>query len=138
MSLTVGVRAWGITMTDNEKWKERGHQVARYQALEQETTDPLGTLLLLDIVSELEAELKELDGQGTATRDRVLKFGKIEFHGRAVSCVVRNRSQSGASLQVASRAFIPDSFTLALPLEGAALRCRLVWRRGTEIGVMFQ
>ena len=45
-------------MTDSENWKERRNQVARYRAMEQETTDPLAALLLHDIVLDLEAELK--------------------------------------------------------------------------------
>ena len=55
----LGIRAWGdITMTDSESWKERRNQVARYRAMEQETTDPLAARLLHDIVLDLEAELK--------------------------------------------------------------------------------
>ena len=58
----LGVRAWGtnITMTDSESWKERRNQVARYRAMEQETTDPLAARLLHDIVMDLEAELEGL------------------------------------------------------------------------------
>jgi hypothetical protein len=46
-------------MTDNEMWKERRDQVARYRVMEQETTDPLAAGLLHDIVSDLEAEMDE-------------------------------------------------------------------------------
>jgi hypothetical protein len=56
----------GITMTDNE-WKERRDQVARYRALERETTEPLAILLLHDIVLELEADLKETQRDGADT-----------------------------------------------------------------------
>ena len=53
------VAMWGdITMTDNESWKERRNQVARYRATEQETTNPLAARLLHDIVLDLEAELE--------------------------------------------------------------------------------
>jgi hypothetical protein len=45
-------------MTDSENWKERRNQVARYRAMEQETTDPLAARLLRDIVLDLEAELE--------------------------------------------------------------------------------
>ncbi len=56
---SLGVRAWGdITMTGGESWKERRNQVARYRAMEQETTDPLAARLLQDIVLDLEAELE--------------------------------------------------------------------------------
>ena len=47
-------------MTDSESWKERRNQVARYRAMEQETTDPLAARLLHDIVLDLEAELERL------------------------------------------------------------------------------
>ena len=57
----LGVRGWGdIIMTDSEWWKERRNQVARYRAMEQETTDPLAARLLHDIVLDLEAELEGL------------------------------------------------------------------------------
>ena len=56
----LGGRAWGRIMTDSESCKERRNQVARYRALEQETTDPLAALLLHDIVLDLEAELEGL------------------------------------------------------------------------------
>jgi hypothetical protein len=46
-------------MTDSESWKERRNKVARYRAMEQETTDPLAARLLHDIVLDLEAELEE-------------------------------------------------------------------------------
>jgi len=48
-----------FTMTDSESWKERRNKVARYRAMEQETTDPLAARLLHDIVLDLEAELEE-------------------------------------------------------------------------------
>ena len=49
-----------ITMTDTESGKERRHRVERYRVLARETTDPLASGLLRDIVSELEADLNEL------------------------------------------------------------------------------
>ena len=55
------VRTWGDNMmTDSESWKERRNQVARYRAMEQETTDPLAARLLHDIVLDLEAELERM------------------------------------------------------------------------------
>jgi hypothetical protein len=50
--------AISFIMTDSENWKERRNQVARYRAMEQETTDPLAARLLRDIVLDLEAELE--------------------------------------------------------------------------------
>jgi hypothetical protein len=60
--VALGVRAWGdITMTDTEIGKERRHQVERYRVLARETTDPLAAGLLRGIVSEMEADLNELE-----------------------------------------------------------------------------
>jgi hypothetical protein len=58
--LAAGFRYRAIIMTDNENWKERSNQVARYRAMEQKTADPLAARLLHDIVLDLEAELKGL------------------------------------------------------------------------------
>ncbi len=56
---SLGVRAWGdITMADSESWKERRNQVERYRVLARETTDPIASRLLHDIVLDLEAELE--------------------------------------------------------------------------------
>jgi hypothetical protein len=128
-------------MTDAKKWNERRTQVARYRVLAQETTDPLAAGLLRDIVSELEVDLKELvalDDQQTAANDNVLEAGVLEFHGRSVSCLVRNFSEHGAALDVISPRDIPDRFTLALPLEGTFHLCQLIWRSEAEIGVTFR
>jgi hypothetical protein len=46
-------------MTDNE-WKERWREVERFRSMARETTDPVATALLLDIVLDLEADLNEL------------------------------------------------------------------------------
>src|SRR5277367_6336270 len=86
-----------MTMASSEDWKERRDQVARYRAMEQETTDPLAAGLLRDIVSDCEAETEE---RPSAPCDLALEPGMIEFHGRSVWCLVRTLSESGAALDV--------------------------------------
>jgi hypothetical protein len=49
----------GDAMTDSE-WKERWHEVERFRLMAQEATDPTATGLLLDIVFELETDLRQL------------------------------------------------------------------------------
>jgi len=39
--------------------QEREDQIMRFQMMKQETTDPLGARQLHDIISDMEAELKE-------------------------------------------------------------------------------
>ena len=46
-------------MAGTESFKQRAAQLARYRMLEQQTTEPLATLLLHDIVQELEADLNK-------------------------------------------------------------------------------
>jgi hypothetical protein len=45
-------------MPEEYDWKERRDQVERYRILAQETTDPIASRLLHDIVLDSEAELK--------------------------------------------------------------------------------
>ena len=44
-------------MPEDYDWKERRDRVERYRILAQETTDPIASRLLHDIVLYLEAEL---------------------------------------------------------------------------------
>ena len=73
-----------------------------------------------------------------APRQRALKAGTIEFGGGGIDCVVRNRSETGAALDVTSPLGIPGSFTLVIPADGFRRSCRVVWRKEKRIGVMFE
>ena len=75
------------------------------------------------------------DDNRSTPRHKVLKAATISFGGGAISCTVRNLSDSGASLEVASPIGIPDS--VVLELEGGGRRCRVVWRKEKRIGVRF-
>lgn len=53
-------------------------------------------------------------------------------------CKVRNISHQGAQLVVSGSAKVPDVFELHLRSDGSVKRrCKLVWERGSEIGVNF-
>jgi hypothetical protein len=125
-------------MTDTDGGQERKHRVERYRVLAQEITDPLAAGLLRDIISELEAELKELAEMDVCPTATCGKPGVLEFHGRTVLCRVRDLSKSGAVLDVVSPSRIPERLVLELPWFGTFRRCRLVWRSETGIGVTFQ
>jgi hypothetical protein len=73
-------------------------------------------------------------------RRRVLKAAKIVFSSRSstIECTVRNLSQGGARLMVASVVGIPDSFELSVPGEPTRQCWWLIWRKAGEIGVAFQ
>jgi len=80
-----------------------------------------------------------MDEQRDMTRRRVLKPAKRAF-GRAgiIDCTVRNISESGACLQVASPLGIPETFDLRLDAEQTTRPCRVLWRKEQQIGVEFQ
>ncbi|WP_375458328.1 PilZ domain-containing protein [uncultured Enterovirga sp.] len=73
-----------------------------------------------------------------AQRHRTLKGAHIVFNGGAstIDCMVRDLSETGARLKIASPVGIPDQFMLSLD-SGEPHQCRVVWRRAKEIGVTF-
>lgn len=72
-------------------------------------------------------------------RRAMLKRGHIVFNGTrsTIDCTVRNLTDKGAKLQVASVLGIPGEFELKLP-DASRRPCQVVWRRATELGVEFE
>jgi hypothetical protein len=73
-------------------------------------------------------------------RRRTFKGGRIVFnrHFSAIDCIVRNLSESGACLEVASSTGIPDDFQLSVDVDGLNRCCHVAWRASGRIGVAFQ
>ena len=74
----------------------------------------------------------------SSARRRVFKTAKLAFKGRSatIDCTVRDLSEGGARLEVASVVGIPESFELML--AGEPMRfCRVIWVKATQIGVAF-
>jgi PilZ domain len=82
---------------------------------------------------------RRLNENRKASRRRLLKAGKIAFGtGGAIDCTVRNRSPTGAALEVASPIGIRESFTLVIDDDQQKhMNCRVVWRKENRIGVQF-
>jgi hypothetical protein len=72
-----------------------------------------------------------------ALRRRILKAGSISFGGGTIDCTVRNISDSGAALEVASPLCIPDRFNLVIRSDNLNRPCRIVWRKEKRLGVAF-
>ncbi|MEL7543571.1 MAG: PilZ domain-containing protein, partial [Pseudomonadota bacterium] len=74
-----------------------------------------------------------------AERKRVLKGAKISFAARCASlpCVVRDMSETGARLQVKDHLSVPDTFELIIELDGFEVDVEVVWRKASEVGVIF-
>jgi hypothetical protein len=62
----------------------------------------------------------------------------IAFDGgrMRVDCIIRNLSDGGAKLEVASVAAVPASFDLLVPRHRPQ-HCRVMWRALRELGVRF-
>ena len=75
------------------------------------------------------------DEHRIAARHRVLKGGRIHFGGGSIDCTIRNVSDTGAALDVASSLGIPTEFVLIA--DGEQRPCRVVWRKEKRIGVTF-
>ena len=73
-----------------------------------------------------------------APRFKVSKAARIGADRRAPRCIVRDLSVTGAALDVESQAEVPDQFSLVIPEDSLIVPCRVVWRRGYKIGVMFE
>jgi hypothetical protein len=71
-------------------------------------------------------------------RRQTLKPGRIVFNRAfsTINCTMRNHSDGGARLEVASVLGIPDEFELRF--DGAVARAsRIVWRKSDSVGIEF-
>jgi hypothetical protein len=71
------------------------------------------------------------------TRRPVLMSGAIQFAGRAINCLARDMTISGAALDVANAKDIPERFNLVFKSDGTHIPCHVVWRQEERIGVAF-
>ena len=71
-------------------------------------------------------------------RHRTLKAGHIAINrAGTIDCRVRNLSEAGACLEVASPIGIPDDFTLVVEVDHLQQPCHVIWRTATRMGVSF-
>jgi PilZ domain len=74
-----------------------------------------------------------------SARQRRLNGAKIIFNNNSsvIDCVLRDLSDKGARLRVASPTGIPDMFDLRIDRNGARHPSKVVWRSADSIGVIF-
>ena len=71
-------------------------------------------------------------------RRRTFKIGTIAFNRAAgITARVKNMSETGAGLEVASVVGIPDEFVLDIQSDHFRRPCRMVWKTPTRVGVCF-
>jgi PilZ domain len=71
-------------------------------------------------------------------RRAVLDMGLIRIGEMSVSCVVRDISEGGATLDIGPQRGIPDQFTLIVLPKQKIYSCNVVWREYRRIGVSFR
>lgn len=78
------------------------------------------------------------DEHRVSPRQRVLKGGRIVINDgfSTFQCTIRNLSDTGAKLKVASVVGIPEQFQLIMD-DGRKFGCTVAWRTAEEIGVSF-
>jgi PilZ domain len=64
-------------------------------------------------------------------------YGTIEFNGGAIDCVLRNLSDTGAALEVASPLGIPAALNLLISGQRTTYPCEVRWRKENRIGAAF-
>jgi len=76
-----------------------------------------------------------MNERGVKSRHETLKA--VFNHAGGTSCTMRNLSQTGACLQVASPVGIPEAFDLRIDSEVLTHHCKVEWRAVHQIGVAF-
>ena len=81
-----------------------------------------------------------MDERRKAPRRRVLKEGKIVFADglRVFDCTIRDLSEGGAKLLIASTVGLPDTFHLYEKSSGMLYSATVAWRQTNSIGVKFE
>ena len=72
-------------------------------------------------------------------RQRVLKNGRIITLDQrsVVNCMVRDVSGTGARLKCGDQVAVPSEFLLQVGHETTMRPAKAVWRRGSDIGIIF-
>ena len=73
-----------------------------------------------------------------SARRNVWRAARISFLRKSMTCMVRDVSATGASIEASDVSAIPDIFKMRMEMESAERRCAVVWRRKTRIGIEFR
>ena len=74
-----------------------------------------------------------------STRELTLLTGRLlsPFAANSIDCAVLDISQSGACILLPKGTEAPDAFVLEIDRDPRARNCRIVWRNGCRMGVVF-
>ena len=66
------------------------------------------------------------------------KGAKLILAGPEITnCIVRDLSNHGACLRVINPADLPQEFDLSFDTGRTVRKCRVAWRRASEVGISF-
>lgn len=90
-------------------------------------------------MSDLEPDKeKAFEQKRLAKRQRVLKSAKIVLDDwRAIDCVLRDVSETGAKIRIGSTTDIKQNFRLYTAMDNMIRDVKLAWKHHDEIGVIF-
>jgi hypothetical protein len=99
----------------------------------------------MEVLELAEMQSDGLTGDASASdtsrvpRRRALLAARIVFNNgdSTVDCQARDVSSKGARLALDGSAMLPQEFELRFLKQGDSRRVRLVWQRGTDIGVRY-
>ncbi len=75
----------------------------------------------------------------TAKRHRVLKTAKIVLDDwRAIDCMLRDLSETGARIRVSSTGNVPHLFRLFTATDNMIRDVQIAWKHHDEVGVIFK
>lgn len=88
----------------------------------------------------LENQDENQDENRSEFRRRTLKSGKIIFNDQnsVLDCTIRNLSDTGCQIIVASNANLPVDFELVITSSSERYQCQVIWRKINEAGVKFK
>jgi hypothetical protein len=79
-----------------------------------------------------------IERRGAPRRDTLVGARIVSLNGLSTfTCVIRNLSETGALLVLATTAGVPDKFYLAPPTHDRTILCRVAWRDTKRMGVEF-
>ena len=74
-----------------------------------------------------------------ARRADAFRIGSLAAEAGAaeIDCLVWDQSETGAQIEVEAGQTVPDAFTLTMTAYVRPRRCKVVWRRGRKLGIIF-
>jgi hypothetical protein len=81
-----------------------------------------------------------MDERRIATRKKSFLKGTVYFNNRrsSLDCLIRDFSDTGARLEFAGPAILPETIELHIPARDETLRCHVRRVQGNEVGVSFE